>query len=111
MALPAEATRWMAARDLGGRMFNRYEWGGYLGQQRPEVDVFMDGRADVYGDDLLRMYVSLITLEVDPREILDRYDIQVAIYPTGQPLTDWFDAADDWERVYADALAVVWRRV
>lgn len=109
-ALPADATRWLAASDVDGRLFNRYEWGGYLGQQRPDVDVFMDGRADVYGDDLLRMYVSLITLEVDPRVVLDRYDIEVAIYPTGQPLTDWFDNADGWERVYADDLAVVWRR-
>ena len=55
--LPVGAVAWMDANDPGRRIFNRYEWGGYIGEKRPDEPIFMDGRADVYGDDLLRMYV------------------------------------------------------
>jgi hypothetical protein len=109
--LPAGAVAWMDAHDPGDRIFNRYEWGGYIGQHRPEHPIFMDGRADVYGDALLRMYVSVIGLQVDPQTILDRYDIDYAVLPPDWPLAAWFDdhpAA--WHRAYADPVAVVWVR-
>lgn len=109
-ALPADAAMWLDEQELDGRMFNRYEWGGYLGQQRPHVQVFMDGRADVYGDELLRMYVSLITLATDPQAVLDRYEIDVAIYPPATPLGRWFDSSISWIRVYGDGLTGIWRR-
>ena len=50
--------RWLDANEPGTRIFNRYEWGGFIGQHRPGQPIFMDGRADVYGDELLRMYVD-----------------------------------------------------
>jgi hypothetical protein len=68
----------------------------------------MDGRADVYGDELLQMYVSIIGVRDDPQVIFDRYQIDYAVFPPDTPLANWFDASDRWERVYADATAVVW---
>jgi hypothetical protein len=107
-SLPAGAVDWMDANDPGERIFNRYEWGGYIGQHRPQYPIFMDGRADVYGDELLRMYVSIIGLEGDPQVLFDRYGIDHAVFPPDTPLAAWFDASDAWERAYADATAVVW---
>jgi hypothetical protein len=108
--LPADAVGWMDANDPGERMFNRYEWGGYIGEHRPEHPIFMDGRADVYGDDLLKMYVSVIGLQVDPQTIMDRYRIDYAILPPDWPLAAWFDKAPGWRRAYADGTAVIWVR-
>jgi hypothetical protein len=107
-SLPAGAVAWMDANDPGERIFNRYEWGGYIGQHRPDHLIFMDGRADVYGDDLLRMYVSIIGVEGDPQLLLDRYEIDHAVFPPDTLLAEWFDASDLWERAYADETAVVW---
>jgi hypothetical protein len=107
-SLPAGAVDWMDAHHAGERIFNRYEWGGYIGQHRPQYPIFMDGRADVYGDELLRMYVSIIGLEGDPQVLFDRYGIDHAVFPPDTPLATWFDASPDWERAYADATAVVW---
>lgn len=108
--LPVAAVEWMDANDLTGNMFNRYEWGGYIGEHRPDQKVFMDGRADVYGDELLRMYVSVIGLEVDPQAIFDRYAIDYAIVPPDWELAGWFDGSPLWERAYADETAVIWVR-
>jgi hypothetical protein len=107
-SLPAGAVAWLDEHEPGTRIFNRYEWGGYIGQHRPDQPIFMDGRADVYGDELLQMYVSIIGLRGDPQVVFDRYEIDYAVFPPDTPLADWFDASDRWERVYADATAAVW---
>jgi hypothetical protein len=106
--MPAEAVAWIDEHEPGTRIFNRYEWGGYIGQHRPQQPIFMDGRADVYGDELLQMYVSIIGVRDDPQVIFDRYQIDYAVFPPDTPLADWFDASDRWERVHADGTAVVW---
>jgi hypothetical protein len=108
--LPVEAVRWMDANDPGDRIFNRYEWGGYIGQHRPHELIFMDGRADVYGDELLRMYVGVIGLEGDPQQVFDRYNVDHAVIPSDWDLARWFDESPLWERVYEDATAVIWVR-
>jgi hypothetical protein len=109
-SLPVGAVAWMEAHDPGDRIFNRYEWGGYIGQKRPDEPIFMDGRADLYGDELLRMYVSIIGVEGDPQVLLDRYEIDHAVFPPDTPLAAWFDASSGWERAYEDETAVVWLR-
>jgi hypothetical protein len=109
-SLPAAAVAWLDEHEPGTRIFNRYEWGGYIGQQRPQQPIFMDGRADVYGDELLQMYVSIIGVRDDPQVIFDHYQIDYAVFPPDTPLADWFDTSDRWERVYADATAAVWLR-
>ena len=108
--LPVAAVAWMDEHDPGDRIFNRYEWGGYIGQHRPNKPIFMDGRADVYGDELLKMYVSVIGLDGDPQVVLDRYGIDHAVLPPDWELARWFDASPLWERVYEDSTAAIWER-
>ncbi|MDP9468743.1 MAG: hypothetical protein M3P32_08415, partial [Chloroflexota bacterium] len=108
--LPADAVSWLDEHEPGTRIFNRYEWGGYIGQHRPSQPIFMDGRADVYGDGLLQMYVAIIGVRGDPQVELDRYGIDYAVFPPATPLADWFDASGAWDRVYTDATAAIWVR-
>jgi hypothetical protein len=109
-SLPVGAVAWMDEHDPGDRIFNRYEWGGYIGQHRPDKPIFMDGRADLYGDDLLKIYVSVIGLDGDPQLVLDRYGIDHAVLPPDWPLARWFDESPLWKRVYQDATAAIWER-
>ena len=108
--LPAGAVAWLDSHEPGRRIFNRYEWGGYIGEQRPNQLIFMDGRADVYGDELLKMYVSIIGVEGDPQVELDRYRIDYAIFSPDTELAAWFDTSAHWKRVYSDKTAVIWVR-
>jgi len=108
--LPAGAVAWLDTHEPGTRIFNRYEWGGYIGEHRPNQLIFMDGRADVYGDDLLKMYVSIIGVQGDPQVEMDRYRIDYAVFPPDTPLAAWFDASEQWMRVYSDPTAAIWVR-
>jgi hypothetical protein len=108
--LPEAAIQWMNANNPGQRLFNFYEWGGYIGLERPNHLIFMDGRADVYGEDLLDMYASVISLQSDPQVIMDRFHIDHVLLPVNQPLGAWFDRSPFWRRAYADTVTVIWVR-
>jgi hypothetical protein len=105
---PAAAVDWIAEHRPGERIFNRYEWGGYIGLRLPDRPIFIDGRADVYGDALIRDYVETISVNVDPQRLFERYRIDHIAFPTNTTLGRWLDASDAWESVYADEVASVW---
>lgn len=105
---PAAALDWMAEHRPGERVFNRYEWGGYLGLRLPDRPIFIDGRADLYGDLIIREYVETISVNDDPQALFDRYRIDHIVFPTNTTLGRWLDASDAWESVYADGVASVW---
>ena len=107
---PAAAVDWIDGHDPGDRIFNRYEWGGYLGLRRPQELIFIDGRADVYGDQIIREYVAVIGLDGDPQAVLDRYGIDHVLYPPGTAFADWLDGQPTWQRAYHDPRAAVWVR-
>ena len=107
---PVAAVGWMDTAEPGDRIFNRYEWGGYLGHERPERLVFVDGRTDVYGDDLLTVYAAIISLRTDTQAELDRYEIDHVLFFPDSVFGVWLDASPDWERAHADSVAVIWVR-
>src|SRR6185503_3618155 len=48
---PVAAVEFLKSQRLPGPIYNRYGWGGYLIYQLyPEYRVYIEGRADVYGD-------------------------------------------------------------
>jgi hypothetical protein len=107
---PVDAVAWLNTAEPGERIFNRYEWGGYLGHERPDRLVFVDGRTDVYRDDLLTHYAAVISLQTDPQAELDRYEIDHVLFFPDSEFGVWLDASPDWQRTYADSVAVVWVR-
>ena len=105
---PVRAVDWLAEHQSGQRIFNRYEWGGYLGLRLPERPIFIDGRADVYGDEILLEYVDLISVVGNPQELFDRHDIDQVLYPSNTTLGRWLAESDAWEQVYVDGVGSVW---
>jgi LPXTG-motif cell wall-anchored protein len=107
---PVAAVSWLKDHDTDARFFNKFEWGGYLGLLIPDRPNFIDGRADVYGDAVIREYVSVIGLDGSPEAILDKYSVNRELYPPGTALANWLDDQSSWRRVYTDDVAVVWSR-
>lgn len=105
---PVRAVDWLAAHKVGGRVFNRYEWGGYLGLRLPERPIFIDGRAELYGHDIIVAYVDAISITADPQALFDRYGIDHILYPQDSTLGRWLAQSPSWEQVYADDVASVW---
>ncbi|MGI8840415.1 MAG: hypothetical protein ACR2F8_06510 [Caulobacteraceae bacterium] len=105
-AVPVTALAHVPAVLRAKPVFNDYSFGGWLvfNGVRP----FMDGRSDMYGDDLLKLYLDVE--RADPAAVartFSRYDIQWTILSPRSPLVKRLDATAGWRRLYADKWAVV----
>jgi hypothetical protein len=108
--MPVGAVEWILSNEPGDRPFNTYSWGGYLGLRQPGKPIYIDGRADIYGEGPIRDYARAVLLEDDPSMLLDRHGVDYVLFNVGTPLARWLDASPEWDPAYTDALAGVWVR-
>lgn len=88
-AFPVAATQRLRAEGLpAGRGYNPYEWGGYLDQALPAYHVFIDSRSDVYSEKYLADYLTIINVSPGWNRLLDHYQVQWALLPSGAPLRE-----------------------
>jgi hypothetical protein len=104
---PDAAFRAARAAGAHGPVLNTYSFGGYLVYQGEPV--FIDGRADMYGDELLKRELDALNLASpdDLPRLLDDYHIGWTLLDTGTPAAVLLDHMPGWRRVYADDVAVV----
>ncbi len=106
---PVAAVDFLEEEGLAqGPGYNSYNWGGYLIWRG--LPVFIDGRADVYGDDFIFYYLKTLELQEDWREPLDDYNVTYVIMETGSQLNTVLAASGEWEVAYADDVAQVFVR-
>jgi hypothetical protein len=93
--------------QLAGRpVLNSYGFGGWLIFKGHPV--FIDGRADMYGDAFVRRYLSI--WRGDPAALdwsLAQYGIDWTLLEPGDRLVKVMDARAGWRRMYADRFAVI----
>jgi len=100
-----------SAGGLPETLFNDYGWGGYLiWRLYPDTPVFIDGRADPYGDELIGAYRSAISARPDWEKTLEQYAVHSALIPTGSSLAAVLRERGDWQEVYEDGLAAIYVR-
>jgi hypothetical protein len=105
---PAAAIAAAESHDIHGPVFNNYNFGGYLIFRG--VKPFIDGRY-FYGDAFLRRYYGAVAAQGDDLPaLLSQYGITWTLLQPGEPAVTLLDHLPGWERVYADADAVVHRR-
>lgn len=104
---PEAALRAAVAGGASGPVLNAYEFGGYLIYN--EVPVFIDGRADMYGDPLLKRYLDALQLHgtEDLPRLLEDYHIAWTLLAPGTPAVALLDHLPGWRRLYGDTVAVV----
>ena len=105
---PMAAAAFLKQQRLPGPMMNHYNWGGYLiWKLYPQYRVFMDGRADVYGDTFMTDFSDCYYLTDDWRKSLQMWGIRTLVLPPDAPLITALRTGPEWRQVYADSQAVV----
>ncbi len=110
---PVEAVQFIRDNPASftGPMFNQYVWGGYLLVALPEHKVFIDGRADFYGEEHVRDFDAIAALAPDWRKRLARHGIAWTLFPREHRLNSALALLPaEWERAYSDETATIYRR-
>jgi hypothetical protein len=108
---PLRAAAFLDAKQLPAPLFNSYDFGGYLiWKLYPRYRVYIDGRADLYGDAFIENFIQIYRVDVDPRPLLDRAGIRTIIVEPRSNLATFLRTQSRWNRVYEDPVAVIFSR-
>jgi hypothetical protein len=108
---PERATAFLWTHPPAGPVFNGYDWGGYLiWKLYPAGRVFIDGRADVYGDQFLHDFADTYEFKENWHQTLDHWHIQTVLVPVDSALATGLRRAPGWTISFEDALAVILTR-
>ena len=107
-ATPRKALDALVSRGAGQRILNDYDFGGYLIFRG--VPVFVDGRADLYGDAFLTRTVDALSLAPHGHleALLRQYRISAILLRPSWPAVKLLNRMPEWKRVYADKVAVAY---
>lgn len=101
--IPIKAADFVSNVGISGRMFNTYHFGGYLIYRLyPLQHVFIDGRADMYGDRFFNEYQKIINVGSGWKESFDKYKIDYVITGKNEPLSQLLQSNEEFRLVYYD---------
>jgi hypothetical protein len=99
-----------------GNIFTRLEWSEYLTWKLgPDFKVFMDGRIEIFPDEVWREYSAVTRGDAGWEQILDRHDVRFLLIDTGpyhgklRPRVESSPAV--WERVGEAGPVLLFRRM
>jgi hypothetical protein len=102
------------AEHGSGRIFSRFEWSEYLGWSlAPRYTVFMDGRIEIFPDEVWREYSALTRGRADWQELLDRYHVDFLLLDTAGyhvELLPQVERSPAWEPIYQAGDGVLFAR-
>jgi hypothetical protein len=107
--IPVDAVNYLEDHPDLGRLFNSYNWGSYLLWSLPSYPVFVDGRTDLYDDEILNQYLVLSQALPGWEDVLKKWDIQVILLEPDSPILQIL-TSEGWKICYNDSQAVIIHR-
>jgi len=107
---PVNALNFLRRNPVPGPLYNNLTWGGFLMWYLPELPVAVDGRNDLYGDDLDKLFYE--SESGFPSYATDPYLDQagVVILDSKLPLAKLLTIDSRFSLVYHDDIATVFAR-
>jgi hypothetical protein len=104
---PARAVAFLQTHPAG-RIFNHYDWGGYLvWKLYPSTPVFIDGRADLYGEKLLDQFAETYQFKGAWQQTLKDWNVDTVLVPVDSALATGLRNSPGWSAAYEDSQAIV----
>lgn len=107
---PRAAVDALLSHGAPGRIFNDFNFGGYLIFRG--IPVFVDARVDMYGNAFSTQAMEAVALAPGThlQAILDQYKINSILLQPSRPAVKLLDRLPAWKRVYSDKVAVAYIR-
>jgi hypothetical protein len=108
---PSAAVEFLRAQKPPQPLFNEYGWGGYLiWKLYPDYRVYIDGRADVYGDAFMEEFLLAQAGATGWRGPLDKYGVRTVLVKPDVALASLLRLDTGWQKVFEDPQAVIFVR-
>jgi hypothetical protein len=105
--MPVEAVNYIEENNVKGPVLSPDYWGGYLIYRlSPKLQVVLDDRHDLYGEDFFKSYLKLIHVEPGWEDFLREHESSCIILPRQSALADRLANSGAWKSIYADDVAV-----
>jgi len=107
---PVNAINFLRRNPVRGPLYNNLNWGGFLMWYMPEYPVAVDGRNDLYGDELDKLFYQ--SQNADNSYTTDPYlnEAGIVLLDSELPLAKILTADPRFELVYHDQIATVYAR-
>jgi hypothetical protein len=104
---PVNAVNFLRSNPLPGPLYNNFNWGGFLTWYMPQYPVVVDGRTDLYGDELDKLFAG--TENADNSYKTNPYlnEAGVVLLDSGLPLAKVLTIDPRFTQVYQDSVATV----
>ena len=90
------------------RLYNYYDFGGYLVYQN--IEVFVDGRADLYTNYNLKDYYNISSLSKDYIKLIDKYDFDYFLVPVDSRIATYLKYSDSYEKIISKEKIVLYKQ-
>jgi hypothetical protein len=108
--IPLDAFEYIKDHKPDGPLFNSYNWGGYvLWDLYPDYLSFVDGRTDLFQDEILDKYILTWLAEPGWDAFLNEWEIRLVLIETRSPLANIL-LKERWQVQYRDEQAIVLTR-
>jgi hypothetical protein len=108
-AFPRQAMQWIQTNSPEGYMMNSYNWGGFFDWYLRDYPVFIDSRADLFGDEIIGQWLVVMNAREGWQEILTRWNVNFIVTEPGWRIVDILPFYG-WEELYRDDQAVIFGR-
>jgi hypothetical protein len=106
---PTGAIQWINDNRPGARVLNEYNWGGYLQWAMPAAKIFVDGRTDIFGDEVIGAWIQVVQGGDGWEDVIARYEVDLVMVMPDRALVHKLEQAG-WTKVFADEKAVIYEK-
>ena len=107
---PVNAINYLRHNPVPGPLYNNLNWGGFLMWYMPDYPVAIDGRNDLYGDELDQLFYASQSAEAGYATDPYLNESGVVLLGADLPLAKILTADPRFQLIYQDSLAVVFAR-
>jgi hypothetical protein len=97
---PSQAVEILRNDNDPGKIFNEYNWGGYLIWHLRDNQVFVDGRTDLYGDEIIGEWSDILYAAPGWEDKLNNWDVDYLLVRSDWPLL--LVLGDEWEILHTE---------
>jgi hypothetical protein len=106
---PSQAVQWIDQNRPAGRLLSSYNWGGYLIWSLPKYPVFVDGRTDLFNDEIIDQWLQVVNAQPGWENVLNKWGVNLVLLEPDRPVIGNLERSG-WKLLYADRMAVVYGR-